>query len=172
MEDFINYLLKEYQLPNEVVCHKVTCNHSSKSKIDKKSKGSAPGTKCHVPVTNNIITVKIECFDKDHNLICYQNERFVDGEIYRPKTRKLVNISPQELNNRFGKAKGQICRNIENELMGKVKSLNEDLSSLKQYCGNESSIIPNEFINEPKVTKPQSGKGKAQEEESKTKFEF
>ena len=154
MEDFINYLLKEYQLPNEVVCHKVTCNHSSKSKIDKKS---------NVPVTNNIITVKIECFDKDHNLICYQNERFVDGEIYRPKTRKLVNISPQELNNRFGKAKGQICRNIENELMGKVKSLNEDLSSLKQYCGNESSIIPNEFINEPKVT---------QEEEGKSKFEF
>ena len=155
MEDFINYLLKEYQLPAECVCHKVAFNHSAKTKVDKLSK---------VPITNNIITVKIECFDKDHKSILAQSERFINGQIQRSKFRKLVNISPDELNNKFGVAKGFICNEINKSLNEKLKDLNEEMTELKTYCGNVNTIIPTEFVNEVKVA--------STEEENKKNFEF
>ena len=153
MEDFVSYLLGEYNLPDSVVCHKVVCSHATKNKIDKVSK---------VPITNHTITVKIQCFDKDHKKLANITEHFQDGSIKRPKTKPLINISPDELNNRFAKIKGEICNNIQREMMEKLNDLNTELSELKEYSGCEG-VIPTEFVNEPKVTK---------EYESKKKFEF
>ena len=156
MEDFVNYLLKEYQLPVECVCHKVNFSHSAKNKIDKLSK---------TPIINNIITVKVECFDKDHKLILAQNEKFIDGQIQRTKLRKLINISPDELNNKFGVAKGYICNEIQKSLNEKLKDLNDQINELKSYGGNTNTVIPQEFVNEAKVAP-------AVVTENKKNFEF
>ena len=155
MDDFVEYLLKEFQLPSEVVCYKTSFTHSSKLKIDKLS---------NVPITNHTITVKVDCFDKDHQKIASISERFVDGEIKRTKTKPLINISPAELNNRFAKAKVSICSRIQSNYADKLRELNDDINDLKEYCGNDISIIPTEFVNEPKVSR--------EEENVKSKFEF
>ena len=154
MEAFINYLLSEYQLSDEIVCNNVTFTYSQRNKIDKKS---------NVPITNHVITVKIDSYDKRHNKLATNSERFVNGKIERPKTKKLINISPDELNNKFGNAKASICSQIQKNNADKVKELNDVINDLKQYCSN-ISVIPNEFVNEPTITK----------EETKTKktFEF
>ena len=153
MDDFISYLLKEYQLPNDVVCNKVVCTHSTKNKIDKKS---------NIPITNNVITIKIESYDKEHQLLSSITEKFIDGQINRTKAKPLVNISPSELNNRFGVAKSFICSQIQKSYSDKLKDLNDSINELKQYCGSVNSVIPNEYINEPIITK----------EPIKNKFEF
>lgn len=141
LEDFVSYLLKEFKLPTDVVCHKVSFNHSSKVKQDKKSE---------VFVKNNIVSVKIDCFDKDHNLVHTATEKFIDGAISRPKKRPLVNISPDELNNRFGMAKSEICSVILKELTDKDNDIQEKISEVKSYCPG-SRIIPTEFVNEAVV---------------------
>ena len=150
MEAFIDYLLKEYQLPSEVVCNNVNFSYSSQNKIDKKS---------HVPITNHIITVKIDSYDKSHNKLASNSERFINGKIERPKTKKLINISPDELNNKFGTAKSFICAQIQKNNADKVKELNDVINDLKQYCDN-MSVIPNEFINEPTIAKQEPAKNK------------
>ena len=156
MEDFISYLLTEYQLSTTAICHKVNFTHSTKNKIDKLTKR---------PIINNIISVKIECFDKDHKLILSKNEKFVDGEIQRTKNNKLVNISPDELNNKFSFAKSSICGIIKNELEQKRNDLINKIDDLNSYCGNANTVIPQEFINEPKVAP-------AVVTENKKNFEF
>ena len=157
MENFIDYLLKEYNLPSDVVCNKTTFTHSTKNKIDKKS---------NVPITNNIITVKIESFDKHHNKLASITERFIDGQIDRPKTKKLINISPAELNNKFPSAKSQICSVINLTYNERLKDLKDSINELNEYCGSDIGVIPDEFINEAKLTK------EPKPEKQKTKFEF
>ena len=142
IEAFIDYLLKEYQLPSDVVCNNINFTYSSKNKIDKKS---------HVPITNHVITVKIDSYDKSHNKLATNTERFINGHIDRPKNKKLINISPDELNNKFGNAKASICSQIQKNNSDKVKELNDIINDLSQYCGG-LSVIPNEFINEPSIT--------------------
>lgn len=157
MEAFIDYLLKEYQLPADVVCNKTTFTHSTKNHIDKKS---------NVPITNNIITVKIESFDKHHQKLASITEHFIDGQIERSKTKKLINISPPELNNKFASAKSQICSVINSTYNERLKDLKDSINELNEYCGSDISVIPEEFINEPKITK------EIKPEKQKTKFEF
>lgn len=152
LEDFVSYLLKEFKLPTDVVCHKVSFNHSSKVKQDKKSErlGESKPLCGEVFVKNNIVSVKIDCFDKDHNLVHTATEKFIDGAISRPKKRPLVNISPDELNNRFGMAKSEICSVILKELTDKDNDIQEKISEVKSYCPG-SRIIPTEFVNEAVV---------------------
>ena len=150
MDSFINYLLSEYNLPSEVVCNNVAFTYSTKNKIDKKS---------HVPITNHIVSVKIDSYDKHHNKLATNAERFINGKVNRPKTKKLINISPDELNNKFSQAKASICSQIQKNNADKVKELNDVINDLKQYCDN-MSVIPNEFINEPTITKQEPVKNK------------
>ena len=150
MHAFVNYLLSEYKLPDEVLCNNVSFTYSQKNKIDKKSS---------VPITDHVITVKIDSYDKDHNKLASNAERFVNGQIQRPKSKKLINISPDELNNRFGNAKTSICSQIQKQNSDKVKGLNDIINDLKQYCSN-MSVIPNEFVNEPSITPQEPKKNK------------
>jgi len=159
MEDFVEYLLKEFNLPQEVVCNRVDFAFTQKNDIDKISK---------VPITHNIINVRIDCFDKNHHRLRGISERFVDGKILRPKTRKLINISPDELNNKFNAAKPYICAELKKKNSDRVKELNEVISDLSQYCQN-MSIIPNEFISEPKISKAEDDVPPPQ---LKSRFEF
>ena len=141
MNAFEAYLLKEYQLSQNAVCNKFTYSHSTKQKIDKDSKR---------PVINNIINVKIESYDDKHNLLGSHTEKFIDGQIQRTKQNKLINISPAELNNKFGFAKSQIVQVIVADYNNKLKDIQEKINEINEYV-HTSHVIPNEFINEPIV---------------------
>ena len=142
MQSFESYLLSEYQLSNEVVCNKFSYTHSVKQKLDKKSS---------VPIVNNIINVHIESYDEKHNLIAAHSEKFVDGVIKRGKNKKLINISPDELNNRFSTAKSSIISLILHEYNTKLNDLQLKIKDLNKYAGPINNIIPMEFVNEPLI---------------------
>ena len=151
MENFINYLLSEYKLPSDVVCNNVIYSYSTQNKIDKKSK---------TPITNHVITVKIESYDKAHNKLATNTEHFINGKIQRPKAKKLINISPDELNNKFGLAKSDICALIKKQNSDKVNELTQIIDDITGYVGHDVSIIPNEFVNEHTITQQEPKKNK------------
>ena len=157
MEAFESYLLSEYNLPSNVCCNNFKYVHSTKNKVDKSS---------NRPITNNIITIKIDSYDANHNLISSHSEKFIDGHITRTDKNKLTNISPAELNNKFAAAKSQICSVINSTYNERLKDLKESINELNDYCGSDIGVIPEEFINEPKITK------ETKPEKPKTKFEF
>ena len=162
MDEFVNYLLNEFNLPKEVVCYKTEFNFSQKNRIDKKS---------HIPITHNVMGVKIDCFDKEHNKLATINERFVDDQIKRPKNKKLINISPDELNNKFNAAKGYICSRIMNSNAAKMDELKELMKELSTYCPT-STIIPSEFIREPTIASDDSIETNLLQEPKKNKKQF
>ena len=140
MNAFESYLLQEYNESN-VACTKFTYSHSSKQKFDKKS---------NVPVINNNINVKIDCYDEKHNLLASHSEKFVDGEIKRTKKNPLINIAPAELNNKFGAAKQQIANRIMNEYVIKLNEIQEKIDNLQSYVHCDG-VIPDQFVNEPAI---------------------
>ena len=126
MEDFINYMLKEYKLPNEVVCHKVSFTHSIKYKADKKLDESIPF---------HVISMKIQCYDKNHKLINTFNEKFVEDKIQRSKTKKLQIIKEEELNKLFDLAKNAICDLILADLSVKYLDFRNKINDVIIYKG-------------------------------------
>ena len=141
MQAFEQYLLHEYQLPSNVVCNYFRYTHSTKQHIDKLSK---------VPVINNIIGVHVESYDDKHHLLASHSERFVDGEIKRPRNNALVNISPDELNNRFAAAKTAIVSSIHSEYTNRLNDINDKIRDLNRYV-KVNGVIPTEFVNEPMI---------------------
>ena len=143
---FESYLLDEYKDSN-VVCVNYKYTHSTKQKIDRVSK---------VPLTNNVINVKIDCYDDKHNLVASHTEKFIDGSIARGgttsrnKNKALVNIAPAELNNRFAAAKQYIANRIMSEYLVKLNDIQEKIDSLNAYVHCDG-VIPNEFVNEPAI---------------------
>ena len=140
MNAFESYIMQEYRESN-VACTSFKYSHSIKEKIDKTSKR---------PIINNIINVKIDCYDDKHNLLSSHTEKFVDGQIQRSKQKQLVNIAPSELNNRFAAAKQQIANRIMSEYMDKLNEIQDKINILQSYV-NTTGIIPNEFVNEPAI---------------------
>ena len=157
MNAFEEYLLREYNLPTNVCCNKFSYSYSTKNKIDKSSK---------VPIINNIINVRIESYDDKHNLIASHTEKFLDGHINRTKQNKLINISPDELNNRFAAAKANIVQQINAEYNVKLNEIQEKINELNKYCKSHG-VIPNQFVNEPKIADKN-----IEEVKSQKRFEF
>ena len=124
MESFIDYLLSEYNLPEDAVCHRTTFNHAVKVKVDKKTGEETP---------INIISMKIECYDKNHNLIEIRNEKFIDDHLIRPKNNKLKIIDEEEINNKFSDAKPVICDYILQDLFMKTQVLKNKIEALMVY---------------------------------------
>ena len=141
MDQFEQYLLSEYQLPSNVVCNKFTYAHTSKQTVDKASK---------IPIINHIINVKIISYDDKHNLISTHSEKFIDGRIQRTKQNKLINISPDELNNKFSFAKSSIINVIKSDYQNKLNDIQDKIKELDSYC-RVDGVIPTEFVNEPVI---------------------
>lgn len=142
MDQFEQYLLSEYNLPSTVVCNKLIYSYTTKNKVDKKT---------NRPLINNIINIKIDSYDDKHNLICHHSETIIDGNIYRTKQNKLINISPDELNNKFSFAKSSIINVIKSDYQNKLNDIQDKIKELDSYC-HADGIIPTEFVNEPKIS--------------------
>ena len=139
MESFINYLINEYKdntTGYAAIDTKFT--HSSTIKIDKAS---------NVPIKNNIIKVSITFYDKSMNKLYSSAISFENNLLPKSQAKKLVNIAPKELENKFACAKDEICNNILRELLEKRKELNEKIDDIIRYKG-VNGVIPSEFKGE------------------------
>ena len=68
-------------------------------------------------------------------------------KLNKSQAKKLINISYKELENKFMKAKQEICNNILNELIEKQKELKQKIEDINEYKGIQG-IIPDEFKSE------------------------
>ena len=79
------------------------------------------------------------------NVLDSKSFKFTDNELTTSSSKKLVNIAPAELTNRFVAALPEIAGVISNELSGKISDLREQLSSLNMYAHHNSAVIPDAF---------------------------
>ena len=139
MQSFINYLITEYRdKATNYAAIDTKFTHSSTIKIDKKS---------NVPLKNNIIKVTLTFYDKSMNKLYSSAISFENNLLPKPQAKKLVNISPKELENKFMSAKNEVCDEILNELLNKRNELNEKINDIAQYKGVKG-IIPDQFKGE------------------------
>ena len=138
MEAFKSYALQEFGRVDYAASEfKFTFNSSSK--IDKASAR---------PVINNNISVKISIVDRSMNVLDSKSFKFVNNELSPSCKKKLVNIAPAELTNRFVAALPSIAREIANDLSTRIGELQQQLASLQAYASHNNSIIPSAFRGE------------------------
>ena len=139
MESFINYLITEYkQNAKGYVAIDTKFTHTSNIKIDKAS---------NVPLKNDIIKINLTFYDKSMNKLYSTGITFENNVLNKSQAKKLVNIAPKELENKFATAKNEICNVILRELLDKRNDLNEKIDDITKYKGVHG-VIPTEFKGE------------------------
>ena len=139
MQQFIDYLTTEYKdKATGFAAIDTKFTHSSTIKIDKKS---------NVPLKNDIIKVSITFYDKSMNKLYSSAISFENNLLPKTQAKKLVNIAPKELENKFATAKNEICNVILRELIDKRNELNEKIDDITKYKGVHG-VIPTEFKGE------------------------
>ena len=136
LHEFKNYFIQEFQL-NDLASTEFKFSHSLKTVMDRKSKKV---------MNNHVITINANFYDKEHNELRKGSIKFVNNEIPKKEASKLVNISPDELTNRFNSAKREIVNIIYNELVDKMNSFNDKINDLSSYENvNDNEVIKSEF---------------------------
>jgi len=137
MEEFKNYLASEYQV-NDAAAIDMKCTHNMNVKIDKTSK---------VPVNVHSITVALKFYDKEMKLLKSGSVKFVNNEIPKSQEKKLVNIAPAELNNKFMAVRPLIIKSIMSEYAENAGEIKDKIASLKLYAGkdNDSVVVDDQF---------------------------
>ena len=139
MNEFKSYLIAEFKdKAKGFVAVDFKFNHSNNVKIDRKS---------NVPLRCDIMKVNIAFYDKDMIKLFYTIIPFENDVLQKTTAKKLINISPKELENKFKVAKKAICKEILDELCDKKIDLERKISDLNRYIGSEG-IIPNQFKGE------------------------
>ena len=148
MESFQDYLISEYKIDYAAVEFKY--NHNSTVKIDK------PTSK---PILHNNILVGVKFYDKNLKLLESVNLKFTDNNLTKTCEKKLINIAPAELNNKFMRARNEIVKKITNELVEKREEIDNRIISLNAYIGNQNIAISKEFEGE-KISFPDNTNNK------------
>lgn len=139
MEAFKNYIIDEFKdKAKGYVATEFKFTHTTNIKIDKKS---------NIPLKCDIVKVYVKFVDKDMNQLYSGVVTFENNIITKANAKKLVNISPKELENKYMVAKKDICSKIMNEYCDKVGDLNSKIDNLKSYIGTDG-IILNRFKGE------------------------
>lgn len=139
MEQFKAYLIDEFkEAAKGYVATEFKFTHSTNIKIDKTS---------NVPLKNDVIKVNIKFVDKNMNVLKTAIVTFENNVLTKANAKKLINIAPAELENKFNVAKKEICSELMDELVRKCNDINDKISDLKKYIGVDG-IIPTEFKGE------------------------
>jgi len=138
MESFKDYLVKEYQIKNAAAID-MKFSHTMSVKLDKESKK---------PMNMHVITVSLKFYDKDLTLLKSDTVKFVNNELAKTCEKKLVNIAPKELNNKFMAARKHIIKAIESEYNNKMDELKGKIKQLTLYAGKPSIVVDDEFRGE------------------------
>lgn len=137
MDQFKSYLISEYAVKGYAAVE-FRFTHSTNIKIDKKS---------GVPLRNDVIKVSIKFVDKGMKVLHSSSVSFENNMLTKTQAKKLINISPKELENRFAAAKRDVCTIIMNEYLIKNHEITTKIDDLQKYLG-VNGIIPMEFKGE------------------------
>ena len=149
MEGLKSYIIGEFKdKAKGYVATEFKFTHSTNIKIDKKKpKGLSPEGRSNIPIKSDIIKVNIKFVDKDMNVLHSAIVTFENNIITKANAKKLINISPKELENKFMVARKDICSIIMNEYCDKLGDLNSKIDGLKNYVGVDG-VISREFKGE------------------------
>ena len=140
MEAFRDYVKAEYNNVQGYVSTQFTFTHTSTVKIDKASQR---------PVVQHTISVRVQFYDKDMNLLHKAAIKFVNNKLPKKAKESLVNISPDELENRFMAARREIVEEIFMDYDTKRRLIDIKIEALQQYLPDASlNVIPEEFNGE------------------------
>ena len=139
MEAFKSYLIEEFKdKAKGYVAVEFKFNHSVNVKLDK------PSSKL---LNIDIIKVNIKFVDKEMHQLHSAIVTFENNSLTKANAKKLINISPKELENKFMLARKDICKLVLNDLIDKSNELNTKIDLLKSYVGVDG-IIPDQFKGE------------------------
>ena len=128
---FQNYLISEYKV-QDFAAVEFKYNHSENIKLDKKLEKY---------VVQHVILVGIKFYDKTLKLLHSANLKFVNNVLAKVCEKKLVNIAPAELNNKFMAARSDIIKTITDELIAKLNEVGTKLKSVESYSGKANANI-------------------------------
>ena len=124
MDNFEQYVISEFKVDNQVAVEiKYTHNISIKK-----------------AVINHMITMNLKFYDKNVKLLKTCALKFVNNVLAPSYAKKLININPGELNNKFMSAKEDIIKVIHAEYEEKMHELVEKMNQLNQFSKSQFSI--------------------------------
>ena len=91
-------------------------------------------------VINHMITMNLKFYDKNVKLLKTCTLKFLNNVIAPSYAKKLININPGELNNKFMSAKEDIIKVIHAEYEEKMHELVEKMNQLNQFSKSQFSI--------------------------------
>ena len=123
-DDFEQYVISEFKVDNQAAVEiKYTHNISIKK-----------------AVINHMITMNLKFYDKNVKLLKTCALKFVNNVLAPSYAKKLININPGELNNKFMSAKEDIIKVIHAEYEEKMHELVEKMNQLNQFSKSQFSI--------------------------------
>ena len=123
-DDFEQYVISEFKVDNQAAVEiKYTHNISIKK-----------------AVINHMITMNLKFYDKNVKLLKTCTLKFLNNVIAPSYAKKLININPGELNNKFMAAKEDIIKVIHAEYEEKMHELVEKMNQLNQFSKSQFSI--------------------------------
>ena len=124
MDNFEQYVISEFKVDNQAAVEiKYTHNISIKK-----------------AVINHMITMNLKFYDKNVKLLKTCTLKFLNNVIAPSYAKKLININPGELNNKFMSAKEDIIKVIHAEYEEKMHELVEKMNQLNQFSKSQFSI--------------------------------
>ena len=116
-DNFEQYVISEFKVDNQAAVEiKYTHNVSAKN-----------------TTINYTITMTLKFYDKNVKLLKTCTLKFLNNVIAPSYAKKLININPGELNNKFMSAKEDIIKVIHAEYEEKMNEIVEKMNQLKQY---------------------------------------
>ena len=123
-DNFEQYVISEFKVDNQAAVEiKYTHNISIKK-----------------AVINHMITMNLKFYDKNVKLLKTCTLKFLNNVIAPSYAKKLININPGELNNKFMSAKEDIIKVIHAEYEEKMHELVEKMNQLNQFSKSQFSI--------------------------------
>ena len=138
MNVFNEYLFSNWSVDGvgsimEKFTHSVVVSVDKKSKLERK---------------DHFLVIGLKWFDKDNKLLMSDSIKFVNNLLNAPSKKKLENISTEELENMFMRAKPEILNLIKEDYMEKMAELDYKLGELESYYDFDTPGCNKEFKGE------------------------
>ena len=138
MNMFEEYLTSNWTVEGAVGIEK-KYSHSLKKGVDKKTERE---------ILNHNVVIGLKYFDKNNVLLKSESIKFVNNELCTASKKKLINIAPAELTNRFMAGKQEIVERIMYEYDNKKYEIVEKMKDLMNYSDTDSVGCNAEFKGE------------------------
>ena len=135
MDNFVSYLVGNWNVNGSVSIEKRYV-HVRKTIFDRILK---------MEREVHVVSVGLKYYDKDNICLGTYGVKFVDNYLNAGSKKKLVNISPDELENRFGVARDAILDVIEADYKERIRELNGKVSDIGSYRERDRIGISKEF---------------------------